>query len=150
MRTCCSSRRPAAASGAQSKTAGIWHPTQNEALADYSVFHLEWDRMLPDRLLAVTWSDLYASTDLAIRGPTSPGQARAAPLMPFDHGADPKPFAQLTVSRPMAVPVQAVILWGKPLLRTLYAYDGVSFTQHWPFPRWIVKPRRLSAGHRHR
>ena len=32
------------------KGGGDWHPTLNHGLADYSVFHLEWDRVRPRRV----------------------------------------------------------------------------------------------------
>lgn len=42
---------------------GSWQRPENYGLGDFSVFHLEWDRIRPDRLLAVTWSDLYANAN---------------------------------------------------------------------------------------
>jgi hypothetical protein len=108
---------------------GGWQPAQNVGLADYSVFHLEWDRVRPGRLLASTWSDLYASTDLGDHWTDLTGFGGIpAPLMPPDHGTDPKPFAQLKLSD-----TESVILWSKPCQGLYYSYDGVTFTQHWPF-----------------
>ncbi len=87
---------------------GDWQPAPNYGLADYSVFHLEWDRMSPDRLLAVTWSDLYASVDLGDTWTGITGSSGVpAPLMPLCKFAEPKPFAQLMVTS------LRVILWGK-------------------------------------
>jgi hypothetical protein len=111
-----------------SQGGGNWQPA-SDGLSDYSVFHLEWDRIRPDQLFAVTWSDLYASTDLGDTWTNLTGLGGfPAPLMPFDHGSDPKPFAQLKFSDS-----QSVILWGKPCSGLFYSYDGVTFTQHWPF-----------------
>jgi hypothetical protein len=42
---------------------GSWQRPENYGLGDFSVFHLEWDRIRPDRLLAVAWSDLYANAN---------------------------------------------------------------------------------------
>jgi hypothetical protein len=118
-----------------SQGGGNWQPV-SYGLADYSVFHLEWDRIRPDQLFAVTWSDLYASTDLGDTWTNLTGLGGyPAPLMPSDHGTDPKPFAQLKFSDS-----QSVILWGKPCSGLFYSYDGVTFTQHWPFSGGASNP----------
>ena len=76
-----------------------WHRPANYGLGDFSVFHLEWDRIDPSRLLAVTWSDVYASADLADHWTNLTGLGGfPVPLMPFTHHSDPKPFAQLKLS----------------------------------------------------
>ncbi|MBI4516266.1 MAG: hypothetical protein HY699_10685 [Deltaproteobacteria bacterium] len=108
---------------------GAWQPA-SAGLADYSVFHLEWDRVRARRLLALTWSDLYASSDLGDNWSNlTHFGGIPAPLMPFDHGADPKPFAQLRFSAS-----ESTILWGRPCSGLYYSYDGETFIQHWPFP----------------
>jgi hypothetical protein len=122
---------------------GDWQPAQNFGLADYSVFHLEWDRIRPGRLLAVTWSDLYASTDLGDDWTNLTGFGGfPAPLMPLEHATDPKPFAQLKLSDS-----DSVILWSKPCQGLYYSYDGTAFTQHWPFSGGSSNPDndRLAA-----
>jgi len=108
---------------------GDWKPALNYGLGEYSGFHLEWDRVSPSRLLAVTWSDLYASTDLGEHWTNlTEFGGLPAPLMPFDHGADPKPFAQLKLSS-----TESVILWSRPCQGLYYSYNGATFIHHWPF-----------------
>jgi len=107
-----------------------WAQPGNYALADYSVVHLEWDRIRSGRLYASTYSDLYASTDLGDHWSNlTHFGGYPAPLMPLDHTSDPRPFAQLRYSES-----QSTVFWSKPCLGLYYSYDGSTFTHHWPFP----------------
>jgi len=56
-------------------------------------------------------------------------------MRPFDHGADPKPFAQLRLSD-----TQSVIVWSRPCEGLYYSFDGTTFTHQWPFPRGSSNP----------
>src|SRR5258706_965280 len=124
---------------------GVWRTTDggatwakpvNYALGDFSVVHLEWDRIRSSRLYASTYSDLYASTDLGDHWSNlTHFGGYPAPSMPLDHTSDPKPFAQLRYS-----PSQSTVFWSKPCLGLSYSYDGSTFTQHWPFPGGLANP----------
>lgn len=107
-----------------------WGRPLNDGLADFTVVHLEWDRVRAGRLYASTYSDLYASTNLgdSWTNLTLLG-GYPAPLMPDGTTADPKPFAQLRHSAS-----ESTVLWGKPCQGLFYSSDGATFTQHWPFP----------------
>jgi hypothetical protein len=108
-----------------------WAEPGNYALADYSVLHLEWDRVRSGRLFAPTYSDLYASTDLGDHWTNlTHFGGYPAPVMPLDHTTDPRPFAQLRYS---VFAAQSTVLWSKPGLGLYYSYDGSTFVQHWPF-----------------
>jgi hypothetical protein len=106
-----------------------WHRPVNYAFGDFSVVHLEWDRVHSGRLYATTLSDLYASTDLGDHWSNlSHLGGYPAPPMPVSHPSDPKPFAQLRYS-----PTTGTVLWGRPCSGLYYSNDGTTFTQHWPF-----------------
>lgn len=107
-----------------------WHQPLNYSLADFSVVHLEWDRIRSGRLYASTYSDLYASTDLGDHWSNLTGSGGyPAPLMPSSHPSDPQPFAQLLYTGG-----SSTIFWSKPCSGLSYSNDGSTFTQHWPFP----------------
>lgn len=107
-----------------------WAQPGNDGLADFSVVHLEWDRIRSGRLYASTYSDLYASTDLGDHWSNlTHFGGYPAPLMPLNHSSDPKPFAQLRYSG-----TKSTVFWSRPCSGLYYSYDGASFTQHWPFP----------------
>jgi len=126
---------------------GVWRTTDggatwaqpvNYALGDYSVLHLEWDRIRSGRLYASTYSDLYATTDLGDHWSNlTHFGGYPAPLMPLDHTSDPKPFAQLVYAA--GVPLSTVF-WSKPCLGLYYSYDGSTFIHHWPFSGGATNP----------
>ena len=69
---------------------------ENYGLADYPIMHLEWDRTRPDRLFAVTMSDLYATTNLGDRWTNLTGSGGIpAPLNKPALSVDPIAFTQL-------------------------------------------------------
>jgi photosystem II stability/assembly factor-like uncharacterized protein len=115
-----------------------WAQPLNYALGDYSVLHLEWDRVRDGRLYASTYSDLYATTDLGDHWSNlTHFGGYPAPTMPLDHTSDPRPFAQLRYS-PFAG--DCTVFWSKPCLGLYYSYDGSTFTQTWPFPGGATNP----------
>ena len=107
-----------------------WYKPLNYALGDYCVLDLQWDRIRSGRLFASTNTDLYASTDMGDNWSclTHLG-GTPAPLMINKHFADPKPFAQLRYSAN-----ESTVFWCKPSQGIFYSYDGITFTQHVPFP----------------
>lgn len=113
-----------------------WVMPRNYALADFTVLHLEWDKIRPGRLYACTQSDLYASTDMANTWMNLTGSGGyPARLMPADHYTDPNPFAQLRFAGG-----GSVIIWSKPGYGLYYSFDGNSFTQYFPFPGGSSNP----------
>lgn len=115
-----------------------WAQPLNYAMGDYSVLHLEWDRVRSGRLYAPTYSDLYATTDLGDHWSNlTHFGGYPAPLMPLDHTSDPRPFAQLRYS-PFAA--DCTVFWSKPCQGLYYSYDGSTFTQTWPFPGGASNP----------
>jgi Immunoglobulin I-set domain len=115
-----------------------WAMPLNYALADYSVLHLEWDRVRSGRLYAPTYSDLYATTDLGDHWTNlTHFGGYPAPLMPLDHTSDPRPFAQLRYS-PFAA--DGTVFWSKPCLGLYYSYNGSTFVHTWPFSGGATNP----------
>lgn len=120
---------------------GLWKTTDNGknwvkaggGLADFNVYHLAWDSLHPGRALAVTNSDLYASTDF---GGTwikvfRPGPDGPAPVLPA--GVDIWTQDPLLFSQAQFSTGGGVILWGRPCSGLYYSFDGDSFQQLWPF-----------------
>lgn len=111
-------------------TGPAWVAAKNVGLTDYSVTHLEWDVVTPGRLYAVTWNGLYASTNNgdSWTGLINPG-GTPAPIRPDQNlPNDPKPFAQLKFS-----PTERAVFASPPCSGLFYSFDGVNFTQYWPF-----------------
>jgi hypothetical protein len=121
---------------------GVWRSTDGGAtwtfpaqygLGDSSGVHLEWDAVTPGRLFLLTWNGLYATTNNgdSWMNLVNPG-GFPAPLQLYQAAiADPKPFAQMVFSTG-ANPQRAVFA-AIPCSGLFYSFDGVSFTQTWPF-----------------
>jgi hypothetical protein len=109
---------------------GSWSFPANSGLGDYSVVHLERDVMAPGRIYALTWNSLYVTTDNANSWTALINTgAMPAPLQPSQSAvADPKPFTQMRFS-----PTQKTVLAALPCSGLYYSFDGVHFTQNWPF-----------------
>lgn len=124
---------------------GIWRTNNNGAtwvrplgysLADYTVVDLQWDKIRSGRVLASTFSDVYASTDMGDhwQNLTHHGGYPAKPF-PWLGLSDPKPFAQLRYS-----PTASTIFWSRPGEGISYSYDGSNFIQVPTFPGGITNP----------
>ncbi|TMQ07388.1 MAG: hypothetical protein E6J91_35615 [Deltaproteobacteria bacterium] len=122
---------------------GVWRTINNGAswiqplsyaLGDFSITHMAWDRASANNLFMTTYNGLYATTDLGdhFTALVNSG-AFPAPLMPLRVGAgpfhtpDPYGFAQLVLG------ATRIVLYAAPCQGLYYSYDGVSFTQSFPF-----------------
>lgn len=124
---------------AASPGGGVWRSSDGGSswtfpaqygLGDNSAVHLEWDAANPGRLFLLTYNGLYASTNngdswtnlVNPGGDPAPLQVNQASL------ADPKPFAQMVFSAKQRTVFAAI-----PCSGLYYSFDGVKFTQTWPF-----------------
>jgi hypothetical protein len=108
-----------------------WTFPAQYGLGDNSAVLLEWDAITPGRLFLLTWNGLYATTNNgdSWTNLVNPG-GFPAPLQPSQTAmADPKPFAQMVFS-----PAQRAVFAAIPCSGLYYSFDGVTFTQTWPFP----------------
>ncbi len=117
---------------------GVWSKLDSEAswsspaawgLGYYSAVHLERDVADSARLYLQTWNGLYVSTDNGEHWLTFLGiGARPGGLVPKTRTVDPKPFSQLMLDA-----TNRLIIIGRPCLGIDYSFDGVNFTNHFPF-----------------
>ena len=108
-----------------------WTFPAQYGLGDNSAVHLEWDAATPGRLFLLTWNGLYATTNNgdSWTNLVNPG-GFPAPLEVYQTAiADPKPFAQMVFSA-----TQRAVFAAIPCSGLFYSFDGVMFTQTWPFP----------------
>jgi hypothetical protein len=131
---------------AASPGGGVWRSTDGGkawvfpaqyGLGDNSAVHLEWDAVTPGRLFLLTYNGLYATTNNGDSWTNliNPGGV-PAPLQPWQTAmADPKPFAQMIFSS-----TQRAVFAAIPCSGLFYSFDGVNFTQTWPFPGGSANP----------
>ena len=106
-----------------------WTQSASQVLPDNTVLKLEWDKLNNGRLYAITYSDLYASTDAGISWKNLTGSG-GMPSLPLPANfLDPAPFAQLLYPAG-----GRTIFWSKPGSGIFYSNDGIIFKQHYPFP----------------
>ncbi len=108
-----------------------WTFPAQYGLGDNSAVHLEWDAVTRGRLFLLTWNGLYATTNNgdSWTNLVNPGGV-PAPLQVYQTAiADPKPFAQMVFSA-----TQRAVFAALPCSGLYYSFDGVTFTQTWPFP----------------
>jgi hypothetical protein len=129
---------------------GVWRTTNNGAswtqplsyaLGDYSITHLEWDRGAAGNLFMTTYNGLYATTDLGdhFTALVNSG-ANPAPLMPLQIAGGPFHTADAYAFTQMVLGGTRIVLYGQPCSGLSYSYNGVSFTQSWPFLGGATNP----------
>lgn len=114
---------------------GIWGSFDNGlnwkeyvyGMADLTVLHLAYDLINSSRIFAMTYSDLYASTNPSAGWANLSGFAGyPAPNGMDGQPPDPRPFAQLTFSGS-----SRVVFWARPCDEIYYSYDLVTFNHLW-------------------
>lgn len=106
-----------------------WTQTNQQILADNFVLRLHWDKIIKDRIYAVTFSDLYMSSDAGINWKNLTGNGGLpAKELPEKLPDYPAPFCQLILPGG-----GSVICWSKPGFGIYYSVDGITFKQHFPF-----------------
>jgi hypothetical protein len=114
-----------------------WTFPNNYGTGDFSVVHLEWDAVTPGRLYGLSYSGLHATTDRGDNWTALIGTGGVpAPLLPYQTAiADPKPFAQMKFAA-----AQGAVFASIPCSGLYYSFDGVHFTQNWPFTGGSANP----------
>ena len=108
-----------------------WMPTLNYGLGDFCVLDLQWDKIVPNRILASTSSALYATTDFGDHWTCLTPMCGSPPMIKnVGSSKEPKLLSQLTYSYNASA---RTIFWCSSRMGIYFSNDGTSFTQLFPF-----------------